>query len=315
MDSYSQQRVKAFSKRDDRGMQSRALGDRIEFLLGLPDVADAVAQARLACDELRWHPALRRRIAESAAESRVRGAAASASLEGAEVAGTRMSLSVVRDVMRGAVDAPAAPDPVWRTMMAAAQVTAATEMVRREHLTAPAQVLARLHVAAASPLISTAHLGRPRLAEEVCTEWVELGPAPVQAEMQERLAGISELVLAAQAGRGPTLVFGALIHAELIAVRPFVAGNGLVARAMERSVLILAGVDPTGVAVVEAGHSAGAGTAYRGAMTAYVDGGRAGLGLWLVHCAEAVARGAAQGVAIADAVLAGRLDAQGLPAT
>ncbi|MGB3763640.1 MAG: hypothetical protein WA966_10475 [Ornithinimicrobium sp.] len=288
-------------------MNPTARPERLTDLMALPGVADAVAAARASCEELRWHPALRRRIPEAAAESRVRGATASAALEGAEVAGTRLSLPLVRDVMRGAQKAPAQPDPVWRTLMAAVQVTAAGEEVNTRALAAPVQVLSRLHVAAGTPLLPAVQVGRPRLDSEACGEWTELGSPPSQVEMRQRLTGIADLLTAVRGGEAPVLLLAALVHAELVATRPFVAGNALVARSLERIVLQLGGLDPTGVAVIEAGHAAANGTAYRGAMTAYVQGGSGGVGLWLVHCAEAVVEGAAVGRSIADAVLAGRL--------
>ncbi len=117
---------------------------------------------------------------------------------------------------------------------------------------------------------------------------------------------VYRLVTAAGMGTS-TLVVAALVHAEILAVRPFAGGNGLVARALERVLVRTGGLDPTGVAVVEAGHAAKAGADYRGAITAYVEGGPEGVRLWLLHCAEAVLAGAQEGHLVADAVLAGRL--------
>lgn len=288
-------------------MSAAAMPSALTDLLRLPDVQDSTQRARKACEELRWHPALRRRIPEAAAESRVRGAVASASLEGAEIAGSRLSLPLVRDVMRGAQKPPEALDPMWRTMMAAIQVTAAGEQITQRSLGSPMQVLARLHVAAAAPLLPAGQIGRPRLPDESCVEWVELAPAPTGEAMRERLLGIADLMKSVPGGAGPAVVLAGLIHAEIIATRPFVAGNALVARSLERVVLQQAGLDPTGVAVVEAGHAVGVGASYRGALTAYVEGGERGVGLWLVHVAEAVTHGAIVGHEIADAVLAGRL--------
>ncbi len=288
-------------------MSHAALAAQIADLAGHPDVDEAVKTARRACEQLRWHPGLRRKATQAAAESRVRGAVASAQLEGAEVAGSALSLQMVRDVMRGALELPEDPDPVWRTTVAAIQVSAVTEEISVAALGAPAQVLARLHVAAATSLLPPAYVGRPRTGAQSCTEWVELGPPCALSELPQRLSGISDLIGAAAAGVGPSVVLAALVHAEIIAARPFGAGNALVARAMERLMLHRLGVDPLGVAVVEAGHAARAGADYRGAMTAYVEGGSSGLRLWLVHCAEAMTEGAAHGRAIADAVLAGSL--------
>ena len=54
--------------------------------------------------------------------------------------------------------------------------------------------------------------------------------------------------------RLPVVVAAAVVHAELATVRPFVRGNAVVARALDRAVVQAGGLDPTGVAVTEAGH-------------------------------------------------------------
>jgi hypothetical protein len=90
-------------------------------------------------------------------------------------------------------------------------------------------------------------------------------------------------------------------------LRPFVRGNGVVARAMERALIQAGGLDVTAVAVPEVGHFGDGGRAYVGALAAYATGSRDGVELWLTHCAEALERGAGEGLRIADAVLAGRL--------
>ena len=76
-------------------------------LLDLEGVREAVDAARDACTQLRWHEALRRRIPEASAESRVRGARASAFLDGAE-----LPVDLVRDLVRGARPWPEHLDPV-----------------------------------------------------------------------------------------------------------------------------------------------------------------------------------------------------------
>jgi len=105
----------------------------------------------------------------------------------------------------------------------------------------------------------------------------------------------------------PVVVAAAVVHAELATVRPFVRGNAVVARALDRAVVRAGGLDPTGVAVTEGGHAAGGGAAYLGALAAYGRGDAVGVGLWISHCCEAVRAAATQGEAVADAVLAGRL--------
>lgn len=274
------------------------LADSVATICAWPDVARAMDEAREACTQLRWHQALRRRIPEAAAESRVRGAAASAELDGAPY-----SVDRVRDLMRGATPWPERPDPVDATVRAAVQATAETEHAARL-LTVPAQVLARLHVAAGTPLLPREQVGRPRLAGEDSAEFAEIGPAPRDAEVAARLRAVTDLLALADA---PALVVGSLVHAEIACLRPFARGNGLVARAAMRAVVIGRGLDPTGASVPEAGYRDAGLTAYVGALTAYATGTRDGLTLWLTQSAKAIVAGVAEGRRIADAVLVGRL--------
>jgi len=267
----------------------------------LPGVPEKVAAAREACERLRFHEALRRRIPEAAAESRVRGAQASAALEGATV-----PLDLVRDVVRGAAAWPVHPDPVQQVARGAVQATVETERVRALATTAPLQALARLHVAAAAGLVDDAQLGRPRTGDEQSAELTDLGPAPAPPEVAARLDGLVEVLTASGSGV-PALVVAAVAHAEVCTVRPFTRGNGVVARALERAVVQAAGLDPTGVAVTEAGHATQGGPAYLGALAAYGTGSPEGLGLWLGHCADALVAAAREGERVCDAVRAGRL--------
>lgn len=268
-------------------------------VLALPGVAEAIERAREACTALRWHQALRRRIPEAAAESRVRGARASAALEGAEV-----EVDLVRELVLGTTSWPTVPDPVEQTLRAAVRVTAESEQAGRLLGRAPSQALARLHLACAG-LVEDEQLGRPRQGQEQARELADLGPAPAAQDAAERLAGIRELVLADESA--PALVVAGLVHAEIACARPFVRGNGLVARAVERVLVQSRGLDPTGVAVPEVGHLREGATGYAGALAAYATGTARGVGLWLVHCGDAVVAAAAEGQRIADAVLAGRV--------
>jgi Fic family protein len=276
------------------------IAESLVQLAALPGVPEATEAAREACTTLRWHQALRRRIPEAAAESRVRGARASAALDGAE-----MDVDVVRDLMRGATAWPERLGPLEAVLKGAVQATAETEHILAMVVTAPSQALARVHVAAAGHLLPESQVGRPRQAGEISQEFSDLGPAPDEEGVTARLSGIVQLLLAAK--DAPALVVAALVHGELATVRPFVRGNGLVARAMERAVIQASGLDPTGVAVTELGHGAGGAAAYLGALAAYGSGSPQGVALWITHCAQAVVAGAQEGGRIADAVLVGRL--------
>lgn len=269
-------------------------------LARLPGVPAALEQAAEACTQLRWHQALRRRTAEATAESRVRGAHATATLDGA-----RFELAAVRDLVRGAAEWPEQSDAALRVLRGAVQATAATEQIQATVRTAPRQSWARMHVAAASELCRPEQLGRPRQPGEDCAELRGVGP-PVRAELlPARLDGLAEVVLASL--EAPALVVAAVVHAELATLRPFLIGNGVVARAVERALLHERGLDRTGVAVPEVGHLREGVAGYVGALSAYRSGSREGMALWLRHCAGAVVVGAQEGSRIADAVLEGRL--------
>lgn len=276
------------------------IADSLIPLSTLPGVAEATDAARQACTRLRWHQALRRRVPEAAAESRVRGARASAALDGAE-----MDVAVVRDLMRGATAWPQDPDALEAMVKGAVQATAETERIASIVVSAPSQALTRVHTAAAAHLLPESQVGRPRQAGEVSREFTDLGPSPDEVVVRQRLSGIVELLLSA--GDAPAVLVAALVHAEIATVRPFVRGNGLVARAMERAIIQASGLDPTGVAVVELGHGGGGGAAYLGELAAYASGTPQGVARWITHCAQAVVAGADEGVRIADAVLVGRL--------
>lgn len=293
-----------------------ALLDGLATLADLPEVRDGAAAARDACTRLRFHEGLRRRIPEAAAESRVRGARASAALDGADV-----PVDVVRALMSGTRAWPTDLDPGLRTLKGAVAATAESERVVALVRTAPLQALARLHVAAAAPVASPGPsggssgsgpddtLGRPRLAGETSAELVDLGTAPDASAVSVRLAALSDLVVAAASStRVPAAVVAAVVHAEVAAIRPFVHGNGLVARAFERALVQALGLDPTGVAVPEEGHAAQGGPAYLGSLAAYASGSAAGVRLWLAQAAGAYAAAAAEGERISDAVRAGSLN-------
>ena len=265
-----------------------------------PEVREAVAEVREAMTSLRWHQALRRRIPECAAESRVRGAQASGELEGA-----RLPVDMVRELMAGMRAWPTDQDPVDEVMRGVVTATAAAEEVRTTVLDAPAQALARLHVAAVGSRVDAAAVGRPRLAGESCGELVDVGPPADPQALRARLQMLSEVL------RGHADLPGALVaavaHAEVATLRPFTHGNGVVARALERSLVQATGLDPTGVAVTELGHFRQGLPAYVGALTAYGTGSRDGVRLWIEHCCAALVSAAHEGQAVADAVLAGRL--------
>lgn len=238
-------------------------------VLELPGVAAALAQARADVDLLLAHRVLRRGSAAVSAESALRGARASAALEGAGAA--------LSDVRRGD------GGPVVRgALRASAELGSMVDTWGR----APAQVLARLHVLAAREMAPAVKLGRP----------------VADAEVGRRLDALAGLVTSDAAG--PALLLAAVVHGELLILAPFGVADGIVARAASRLCLISRGLDPKGVSVPEAGHLELA-SSYSDSAAAYRSGEREGVAVWVKHCCAAVGFGAREGLAICEAAARG----------
>ncbi|RBP63395.1 Fic/DOC family protein [Brevibacterium sanguinis] len=271
-------------------------GEAVLALSRIDEVAAAVTRARSACTELRWHNALRKRIPEAAAEATVRAARSSAALEGA-----RYPTNFVREVIAGRE----VPDDLSGTQLAAAVRVAAyaAELSAQAHPLRGGllRVLSTMSVAAGAGLVDDDRLGRPRLGDEMPGDLGGLPAPPPPAEVVDRLRALED-ILAEEAL--PGLVVAALLHGEILALRPFAVGNGLIARALFRIHLVTSGVDPTGVAVPEAAFLDDA-TGYGQAGNAYAAG--RDVPGFIVSCAQAVEKGAGEGQAICRAVQAGRL--------
>jgi Fic family protein len=162
-------------------------------------------------------------------------------------------------------------------------------------------VLARLHLVAAGH--DDARVGRPRQdGEPVDEPLVELA-LPGAAEVAGRLDGLSGLII--QGGSAPALVTAAVVHGELLALRPFGSHNGLVARAAERIVLIGSGLDPKSVCPAEVGHAELGRAAYLAALDGYVSGTPQGMAAWIAHCGRAIELGARESTAVCEALQRG----------
>lgn len=282
--------------------------DPLGALLELPGVADAVSGARAAVDGLLSHRVLRRRSAEVTAESALRGARASAELEGAG-----MELERLRgQLMNGQPVTVQSKDPRLGQLAAnAVRVHADLGSLLPSWKNAPKQALARLHVLAAADLgVPADALGRPRTSpDDPVDDPLELGPAPSPVEVSARLDGLARLLLGPT--QAPAVVVAAVVHGELLALRAFGSADGLVARAAARLVLVDRGLDPKAVSAPEVGHAeldaaglrASHTHAYAEAARGYAHGGRQGVTTWLVHCAQATALGAREGLAVCEAIL------------
>jgi hypothetical protein len=242
--------------------------DPLAPLLDLPGVDAAVTRARTAVDALLANRTLRRRSGDVSAESSLRGAWASAWLDGAHLS--------LADVRAGTPHALADP-----ALQGALRAQAAIATLVDTWRPAPRQALARLHALAAADLVSDPEtLGRP-------------DPAAVG-----RLDTLAAVLGATSA---PAVVVAAIVHGELLSLPAFPVAGGVVARAAVRLCLIDRGLDPKSLVVVEAGHRE-LGAEYPEALAAYRTGATAGIARWLVHCADAVELGAREAIAISAAL-------------
>ncbi|QFY13924.1 oxidoreductase [Nonomuraea phyllanthi] len=257
--------------------------DPLSVIAEFPGVPEAVDSARQAVDRLYRHRVLRRASPAVSAESSLRGARASACLEGVEVSLDALRRDEIGDpVVQGALRASAEMGRMgatWRT--------------------APRQVLARLHAVAAAGLAPQPSLGRPRSSDET-TDPLGLGPAPRAAEAAARLEALFGLLELGT--KAPAIVLAAVVHAELAVLRPFGTADGLVARSAGRLTLVEYGLDPKSLVAVEVGHLEGG---YADGLRAYLSGTPEGVARWVQHCASAVTLGARETTAICEALQRG----------
>ena len=229
--------------------------DPLAGLMSLEGVPSAFAAVRDGIDAMLRDRGLRRTPPETTADSLLRGAHASAVLEG-----SRCSLV---DLREGRAD-----EVAQASLRVSTELLGQTQVLGR----APGQALARIHALAAAGSLPSDELGRPR-----------------DAGAADRLTRVGRLLTAPTSA--PALVVAAMVHGELAAAAPFSSHNGIVARATERLVLVARGVDEKSLMVPEAGHLA-LRPAYESNLRGYREGGRAGVHAWLLYAAEAYAAGA-----------------------
>ena len=214
-----------------------------------------MAATRDGIDALLRDRGLRRTTPDLTAESLLRGAHASAVLEGSV-----SSLEELRDGRGGPLDRSA--------VRVSTELLGLVPTLSRS----PLQAVARLHTLAAQGEVADEVLGRPR-----------------DAGSAARLRDLGRLL--SERTTAPALVVAAVVHAELATLRPFASHNGIVARSAERLVLVSRGVDTLSLVVPEAGHLA-LRRECESNLRGYLEGGPAGVQSWLLYAAEAYARGA-----------------------
>ncbi|MFF4133687.1 oxidoreductase [Streptomyces mirabilis] len=267
-----------------------ATADPLAALGSLPGVAESVESVRKAVDRVYGHRIMRRRSNEIASEAALRGARGSAALSGADWA--------LEEVRRRT---DFSGDDEAHTVGAALRLTAEAGQLLSIWRQSPLRVLARLHLVAAAGQEDT--VGRPRQDGEPVDEPLVDLPLPDATEVAGRLEGLSQLIIAG--GSAPALVTAAVVHGELLALRPFGTHNGLIARAAERIVLVGSGLDPKSVCPAEVGHAEPGRAAYLGALEGYVSGTPEGMATWIAHCGRAIELGARESTAVCEALQRG----------
>ncbi|MET9029928.1 oxidoreductase [Nocardia sp. NPDC004168] len=242
--------------------------DPLQPLVDLPGVRDAADRARDALAEVHRHKANRRGWPTTAAEAAVRAARSSAAIDG------------------GSTDIPAdgrVADPILAGSLRVGQALdgdALRNMVGTWQR-APLQALARLHLLAAADLIPEQEaLGRPR------------GDSGVA----QRLDLLAQTVLGS---RAPAPVLAAVVHGELLALRPFGTADGVVARAASRLVAVSSGLDPHSLGVPEVFWLRRR-QAYLDAAAGFGTGEAEAVGGWVILCCGAFEDGAREATSIAD---------------
>ena len=239
------------------------MSDPLAPLLELEGVPDAVKAAQDAVFGVHRHPVNLRNASVTAAEASVRAARASAAIDGAdpEIPG---DATVTDPVLAGALRVAESLEsllPTWRR--------------------APRQALAKIHVLAASDLVENPdQLGRPREGAGA------------------RLELLTQLMTGATSVPGPVLT--AVVHGELLALRPFGTADGVVARAAARLTMVATGVDPKSLTIPEVACLRRA-ARYRDAADAFATGEPDGVRDWLLFICDALERGAREARSIAEA--------------
>ena len=315
-------------------MSTNALIDACLALAREERVAAASEALYEASAQLRWQEALRKRWREARAEASVRAAVSGAAIEGAVVSAQALREQIATGP-KGAGAHASSKDPAWDAATGlwrahSRLVGYMPDLVGRTRPVVPAtaQLMATLHRDVAGPLavgglISEAVVGCPRESGQGLEnqslegggmleggkaaftggQLLEGGPGPNLGgqELRERLAQIVALI---DTPNLPALVRVALVHAEMLTVRPFALANGALGRLLVRHLSVRDGLDPTGVSVSDyyAGRVPGA---YAEAAQAYASASLEGVVAWIIWQAEALLEGMRQGSELSRAVQAG----------
>ncbi|WP_280445097.1 oxidoreductase [Nocardia brasiliensis] len=242
--------------------------DPLQPLVDLPGVRAAADRARDALAAVHRHKANRRGWPTTAAEAAVRAARSSAAIDG------------------GSTELPADGNVADPILAGSLRVGQALDGDALRNLVgtwqrAPLQALARLHLLAAADLVADEELlGRPR----------------ADGGVAERLDLLAQTIVGS---RAPAPVLAAVVHGELLALRPFGTADGVVARAASRLVAVSSGLDPHSLGVPEVFWLRRR-QSYLDTAAGFGTGTAEAVGSWVILCCGALEDGVREATSIAD---------------
>ena len=223
-------------------------GIRLQDLVGIERVDAVTLAAREDIDALLWRRDVRANSVAVAQASITRGATDSAALEGADLAGVEDS-------------------PMGRVLSATLAVTAQAPTFADTWTRAPLQVITAMHLLVAKEFTDSDHLGRPR-TDNIADDPLHIGSIPNHALVAKSLMSLSQQCSTCTV---PAIVEAGFAHAEIMRLRPFSWGSGLVARAVVRTVFAARGLDPSNFSIPENGMFETGRTNYVNALRAYME--------------------------------------------
>lgn len=278
----TKQHGQAEQKPTGQNPEPGATNDPLAPLIALDGVAEAAESAAAAISAVHRHKANLRKHNVTGSESVLRGARASAWLDGGD---------------RTLPDDGTVTDPVLSAALRAADSIApeAINETIRVWQRAPMQVLARLALVTSNANVASDYdsaarspLGRP------------VGDDRLSAAMKEqRLHILGDFITGGSSIHGAVL--SAIVHGELLSMRPFAQNNGIIARAASRLTTIATGLDPRGLAVPEVYWTRHR-DKYEAVAEAFASGKPDGVREWILLHIAGLEAGAVEARGIAETV-------------
>lgn len=226
----------------------------LDRVAGWEQVQQFTNAARSDIDELLWRRDIRTASIEVARSSIARGGADSAALEGADLAGVEES-------------------PMGKVLAASLAITVEAPKFNEIWMRAPLQAITGLHTLVAKEFLDDDKLARPRLNQDA-DDPLHIGSLPGHQEIPSALMRLSQQCSTTKV---PALIEAGYVHGEIMRLRPFTWGSGLVARATVRTILSARSLDPSNFSIPENGMFESTRTAYVAAIRDFSTGTQAGI--------------------------------------